>query len=179
MPAKKANTDVIAVGGTRNFSTFFGYYMLEAKAKAGDYQGSIDVIREYWGAMIKMGATTFWEDFNMDWLKNAAPIDELVPEGKVDIHGAYGAYCYIGFRHSLCHGWASGPTPWLTEHVLGITVVAPGCKVVRIQPHLGDLTFAEGSFPTPFGLIKVKHTKLANGKIKTEITKPKQVKVIS
>lgn len=179
MPAKQANTDVIAVGGTRNFSTFFGYYMLEAKAKAGDYQGSIDVIREYWGAMIKMGATTFWEDFNMDWLKNAAPIDELVPEGKVDIHGAYGAYCYIGFRHSLCHGWASGPTPWLTEHILGITVVAPGCKVVKIEPHLGDLTFAEGTFPTPYGLIKVKHTKLANGKIKTEITKPKEVKVIS
>ena len=179
MPAKQANADVIAVGGTRNFSTFFGYYMLEAKAKAGDYQGSIDVIREYWGAMIKMGATTFWEDFNMDWLKNAAPIDELVPEGKIDIHGAYGAYCYIGFRHSLCHGWASGPTPWLTEHVLGITVVAPGCKVVKIQPHLGDLSFAEGTFPTPYGLIMVKHTKLANGKIKTEITKPKEIKVIS
>jgi alpha-L-rhamnosidase len=178
MPAKKANTDVIAVDGARNFSTFFGYYMLEAKAKAGDYQGSIDMIREYWGAMIKMGATTFWEDFNMEWLKNAAPIDELVPEGKIDIHGTYGAYCYIGFRHSLCHGWASGPTPWLTQHVLGITVVAPGCKVVKIQPHLGDLTFAEGSFPTPFGLIKVKHSKMPDGKVKTEITKPKEVKVI-
>lgn len=178
MPAKQANDEVISVGGTKNFSTFFGYYMLEAKAKAGDYEGSLNVIREYWGAMIKMGATTFWEDFNMDWLKNAAPIDELVPEGKIDIHGAYGAYCYIGFRHSLSHGWASGPTPWLTEHVLGITVLAPGCKVVKIQPHLGDLSFAEGSFPTPYGLIKVKHTKQANGKIKTVITKPKEVTVI-
>lgn len=179
MPAKQANDEVIAVGGTKNFSTFFGYYMLQAKAKAGDYQGSLNVIRDYWGAMIKLGATTFWEDFNMDWIKDAAPIDELVPAGKIDIHGAYGAYCYIGFRHSLAHGWASGPTPWLTEHVLGITVVAPGCKVVKIEPHLGDLTFAEGTFPTPYGLIKVKHTKLANGKIKTKISKPRQVKVIS
>lgn len=178
MPAKQANDEVISVGGTKNFSTFFGYYMLEAKAKAGDYQGSLDVIREYWGAMIGMGATTFWEDFNMDWLKNAAPVDELVPEGKTDIHGAYGAYCYIGFRHSLCHGWASGPTPWLTAHVLGITVAAPGCKVVKIQPHLGDLTFAEGSFPTPYGPIRVKHTKLANGKIRSEISKPKEVSII-
>jgi alpha-L-rhamnosidase len=178
MPAKQANDEVIAVGGTKNFSTFFGYYMLQAKARAGDYQGSLDVIREYWGAMISMGATTFWEDFNMDWLKNAAPIDELVPEAKIDIHGAYGAYCYTGFRHSLSHGWASGPTPWLTEHVLGISVVAPGCKVVRVQPHLGDLKFAEGSFPTPYGLIKVKHIKLANGQVKTTIIKPAQVKVI-
>lgn len=179
MPAKEANDEVIAVGGTKNFSTFFGYYMLQAKAKAGDYQGSMDGIKQYWGAMIKMGATTFWEDFNMDWLKNAAPIDQLVPEGKIDIHGAYGAYCYVGFRHSLCHGWSSGPTPWLTENVLGITVVAPGCKVVRIVPHLGNLSFAEGTFPTPYGLIRVRHTKLANGKIKTVISKPDQVKVIS
>lgn len=43
----------------------------------------------------------------------------IVPEGKVDIHGAYGDYCYNGYRHSLCHGWSSGPCPWLTEHVLG------------------------------------------------------------
>lgn len=177
-PAKLANDSVIAIGGAKNFSTFFGYYMLQAKAKAGDYQGSIDMIRTYWGAMINMGATTFWEDFNMDWLNNAAPIDQLVPAGKIDIHGAYGAYCYIGFRHSLCHGWASGPTPWLSEHVLGITVLAPGGRVVSIHPHLGDLAFAEGSFPTPYGLIKVKHTKLANGRIKTVISKPKEVKVI-
>jgi len=179
IPAKQADENVISAGGTKNYSTFFGYYMLQAKAKAGNYQGSMDDIKQYWGAMIKMGATTFWEDFNMDWLKNAAPIDELVPEGKIDIHGAYGAYCYIGFRHSLCHGWASGPTPWLTEHILGISIVSPGCKVVRIVPHLGNLTFAEGTFPTPYGLIKVSHTKLANGKIKTVISKPAQVKVIS
>lgn len=178
MPAQKANEEVIAVGGAKNFSTFFGYYMLQAKAKAGDYEGSLNIIRKYWGAMIKMGATTFWEDFNMDWLKNAAPIDELVPPGKIDIHGAYGAYCYIGFRHSLSHGWASGPTPWLTAHVLGITVLEPGCRLVKVEPHLGDLSFAEGSFPTPYGLITVKHTKLANGKIKTAIRKPRKVKVI-
>lgn len=178
IPAKQANDQVIAVDGAKNFSTFFGYYMLNAKAKAGDYQGSLDIIREYWGAMINMGATTFWEDFNMDWLKNAAPIDQLVPEGKVDIHGAYGAYCYIGFRHSLSHGWASGPTPWLSEHVLGIKVLSAGCRTVSIQPHLGDLTFAEGTFPTPYGLIRVKHTKLANGKVKTVVSKPKEVTII-
>jgi len=44
------------------------------------------------------------------WTKDATRIDELVPEGKKDIHGDCGAYCYEGFRHSLCHGWASGPT---------------------------------------------------------------------
>jgi H/ACA ribonucleoprotein complex subunit 4 len=30
----------------------------------------------------------------------------------MDIHGDFGDHCYRGFRHSLCHGWASGPTAW-------------------------------------------------------------------
>ncbi|MET4082717.1 alpha-L-rhamnosidase [Pedobacter sp. UYP30] len=178
MPAQQANKEVIAVGGVKDFSTFYGYYMLQAKAKAGDYQGSLDAIRKFWGAMINLGATTFWEDFNMDWLPNAGRIDQLVPEGKKDIHSSYGAYCYVGFRLSLCHGWAAGPTPWLTEHVLGIKVMAPGCKVIKIEPHLGDLKFVEGTFPTPYGILKVKHTKLANGKIKSEIDAPKGVKIV-
>ncbi|WP_316768106.1 alpha-L-rhamnosidase C-terminal domain-containing protein [Pedobacter frigiditerrae] len=177
MDAKQANK-VLNDGGSKNFSTFFGYYMLQAKANASDYQGAINIIREYWGAMLNLGATSFWEDFNMDWTKNAGRIDELVPDGKIDIHGAYGAYCYVGFRHSLCHGWASGPTPWLTEHVLGISVIEPGCKVVRIKPHLGDLKFAEGTFPTPLGLIKVKHQKLADGTVKSTISAPKGVKIL-
>lgn len=178
MPAKQANQDVLAVGGARNFSTFYGYYMLQAKAQAGDYQGAIDNIREFWGGMLALGATTFWEDFNLDWVTNAARIDELVPAGKKDIHGDCGAYCYVGFRHSLAHGWASGPTPWLTEHVLGITVLEPGCKALKITPHLADLTFAEGTFPTPYGLVRVNHTKQPNGSVKSAISGPKQVRIV-
>jgi alpha-L-rhamnosidase len=177
LDAKQANV-ILSEGGTKNFSTFFGYYMLEAKANAADYVDAIAVIKTYWGAMINLGATTFWEDFNMDWTKNAGRIDELVPEGKIDIHGSYGAYCYVGFRHSLSHGWASGPTPWLTEHILGISIVTPGCKVVRIRPHLGSLSFAEGTFPTPFGIISVKHVRQKNGEIKTTIDAPKEVKIL-
>lgn len=41
--------------------------------------------------MLDLGATTFWEDFNLDWIPNAAPIDEPVPAGKKDIHGDFGA----------------------------------------------------------------------------------------
>lgn len=41
MPAQQANQDVLAVNGAHNFSTFYGYYMLQAKAKAGDYKGAL------------------------------------------------------------------------------------------------------------------------------------------
>ena len=178
MPAAKANQQVLAVNGAHDFSTFYGYYILQAQAKAGDYQTALDNIRTFWGGMLDLGATTFWEDFNLDWVTNAGRIDELVSAGKKDIHGDCGAYCYVGFRHSLAHGWASGPTPWLTEHVLGIRVVEPGCRAIEVRPHLGDLTFAEGTFPTPYGIVKVRHTKSASGKVESEVSGPEEVRII-
>lgn len=177
MDAQKAFTDVLAVGGAKNFSTFYGYYMLQAMAKAGKYQEAMDIISTYWGAMLDLGATTFWEDFNMDWLPNASRIDELVPEGKVDIHGDFGAYCYVGHRHSLCHGWAAGPTAWLSEHVLGIQVIEPGGKAYRVKPNLGNLEWAEGTYPTPYGPISVKHKRQGN-KVVSDIKAPKEVTII-
>ena len=175
---EKANSEVISVGDCERFSTFYGYYMLQTKAKAKDYQGALNCIRNYWGGMLDMGATTFWEDFDLAWTKNAAPINELVPDGKDDIHGDFGAYCYKNLRHSLCHGWASGPTAWLTEHVLGVTVVEPGAKTIRIQPNLGDLQWVEGTYPTPLGIVKIRHEKQPDGKIKSTIDAPKGVKVL-
>ena len=58
-------------------------------------------------------------------MPGSAGITEITPEGTKDIHGDFGAYCYENFRHSLCHGWASGPTPWMSRHVLGVEVVSP------------------------------------------------------
>lgn len=178
MDAGKADREIIAVGGPKHFSTFFGYYMLEAQAKAGDYAGALDNIRTFWGGMLDLGATTFWEDFDLDEAANAAPIDNIVPEGKNDYHRNTGGYCYIGLRRSLCHGWASGPTPWLSEHVLGIRVLEPGGKKIKVEPHLADLQWAEGTFPTPMGVVYVKHTKGANGKINSIIKAPKGVTIV-
>lgn len=175
MDANEADQKYLSQEGGHGFSTFYGYYMLRSMALAGNYSGALDIIRSYWGAMLDMGATTFWEDFNLDWLPNAAPIDELVPAGKKDIHGDFGAYCYKGFRHSLCHGWASGPTSWLTEYVLGVEVLEPGCRVLRIVPHLADLEWVEGAFPTPKGIVKIRHEKQPDGSISSKIDAPEGI----
>ncbi len=175
--AKKINKDVLKKDGVERMSTFYGYYILEAMAKAGDYDGALKVIRDYWGGMLDLGATTFWEDFDVLDVPNSGRIDELVPAHKSDIHGDFGEYCYIVYRHSLCHGWASGPTPWLTQYVLGISVMDSG-DTVKITPHLGDLTFAKGTFPSKHGILKVSHEKSAGGKIKTIIDAPEGLKVI-
>lgn len=177
MPVKKA-ADVILKDGANDFATFYGYYMLEALAKAGKYQEAMDIISDYWGAMLDLGATTFWENFVYAERVNASRIDELSLSDKFDIHADGGAHCYIGLRGSLCHGWASGPTSWLTAYVLGIKVLEPGSKVIQIRPNLGNLRYAEGTYPTPYGIIKVKHVKQANGKVTSEIEAPDEIKII-
>jgi alpha-L-rhamnosidase len=176
--AAKTNADVLAVNQLSGISTFYGYYVLQARALAGDYEGCLQVIRKYWGAMLDLGATTFWEDFDLGWMEGSAGIDGLVPEGMKDIHADFGNYCYKGLRHSLCHGWASGPTAWMTEHVLGFRPLEPGSTRLLIDPHLGDLTFADGAFPTPAGLVTVRHKKLADGTVSTEIDAPKGIEVV-
>ncbi len=176
--AKKVNRKWLSKDPNAGVSTFYGYYVLQARAMAGDYTGAMDVIRDYWGGMLDLGATTFWEDFNLDWAENAGRIDELPEPGKVDVHGEYGDYCYIGFRHSLCHGWASGPTSWLSQHVLGISIHEGG-NAVKIDPHLGDLEWVEGSYPTKFGVLSVKHTKNSEGEISTEIQAPEGLTILN
>ena len=141
-------------------------------------QHGIYTVRDYWGGMLDMGATSFWEDFNTEWTRNAFRIDELPVAGKKDIHGDFGDFCYVGFRHSLCHGWASGPAAWLIAHVLGVQVADVGCKTVRVAPFLGDLQWAEGSFPTPRGVITVRHERQTDGNVKTDISKPDGVQVV-
>ncbi len=176
--AKEMNEKVIKVGGSKNLSTFFGYYVLQAQAMADDMKGALDNIRTYWGAMLDRGATTFWEDFNIEWLEGSGRIDELTKEGEIDLHGDFGNFCYKGFRHSLCHGWASGPTAFLSGYVLGVKPEAPGCKEISIRPDLGDLEWAEGTYPTPMGIVWVKHTRNSDGSIHTEYKVPQGVKVI-
>jgi len=175
---QKINDEILAVNPYKGVSTFYGYYVLEARAKAGDYKGTLDLIRKYWGGMIDMGATTFWEDFDLEWMENATRIDEMPQTGKKDIHKDYGNYCYKSLRHSLCHGWAGGPTAWLSEHILGFKPLEPGCKKLLIDPHLGDLDWAEGSLPTPYGVVTVSHKKTDDGGIETEVQAPSEIEVV-
>ena len=176
--AKEMYAQVLGRDGLQGVSTFYGYYMLEAMATAGEVPHGIRTVRDYWGGMLDMGATSFWEDFDLEWTRNAFRIDELPVPGKKDIHGDYGDYCYKGFRHSLCHGWASGPAPWLVAHVLGIQIASAGCKTMRVKPCLGDLAWAEGTFPIPQGVVKVRHERQPDGSIRTVTAVPTGVQVV-
>lgn len=164
-------SDVLARDPFRGVSTFYGYYMLLAQPTAP----ALELIRRFWGGMLDYGATTFWEDFDLDWLKNTSPISELPVPGKDDLHADFGKYCYRGVRHSLCHGWAAGPTPFLSERVLGVKFLEPGGRKVAVCPELCGLDFAEGSVPTPFGPVRV----AASCSGRPEIDAPEGVEVVA
>lgn len=110
-------------------------------------------------------------------MREGAGIEKLWKEGEYDIHGDNGRYCYEGFRHSLCHGWSSGPTAFLAEEVLGVKILEPGCRRMRIKPNLGSLAWAEGTYPTPYGEVSVSARK-QNGEVVVEVKAPEGVQVI-
>jgi len=171
--------ETLGCDGHANVSTFYGYYMLEAMSAAGENERAVSTVRDYWGGMLDVGATSFWENFNLDWTNNCFRIDEMPVAGKKDIHGDYGEFCYPGFRHSFCHGWGCGPAAWLINHVLGIRPVGVGCKTVEVKPFLGSLEWAEGAMALPGGrVVKVRVTKNADGSLNTAIDAPPDVKII-
>lgn len=107
---------VLVRGGAEGMSTFMSYYILKAVASF-DKQKAVDMLKEYYGGMIKKGATTFFEDYDIDWAKNSCHIDRLPKKGQKDIHGDFGRFCYQGFRHSLCHGWSAGIIAFIKQEL--------------------------------------------------------------
>ncbi len=54
------------------------------------------------------------------------------------------------------HAWGAAPANLLPRYVLGAQPTEPGWKSVLIKPHLGSLTEASGTVPTPLGPIQIR-----------------------
>ena len=171
------NQRLVLDGGAKGLSTFMSYPILTAAADCGEYEAALNMMKDYYGGMLSVGATSFWEDFDLEWLENASRIDEMPVEGKVDIHGDKGAFCYLGFRHSFCHGWAAGVIPYLIETVAGVKTTEAGMRSIVIQPHLSGLKHVRAAVPTPYGVLTVEHTLQEDGSVKTSFNAPEGVSV--
>ncbi|UNI18472.1 hypothetical protein JDV02_004740 [Purpureocillium takamizusanense] len=68
---------------------------------------------------------------------------------------------YQGAFTSMAHGWSTGIVPLLSNHVLGVTPLAPGFRNWKICPLLdfGDVSWARGQVPTPYGNLEVSWAK--------------------
>ncbi|XID90208.1 alpha-rhamnosidase [Paenibacillaceae bacterium WGS1546] len=92
----------------------------------------------YWGGMLKLGATSFWEEYD--------------PSETGEAH-----YAMYGrpFGKSLCHAWGASPIYLLGKYYLGVRPTAPGYEAYIVQPNLGGLERLEGCVPTPRGTVEV------------------------
>lgn len=172
------NENLILNGGANGLTTFLNYFIFTALANCGRREAALQMIRAYYGKMLELGATTFWEDFDVEWAENATGIDQLPQAGKKDVHGDFGRFCYEGFRHSLCHGWSSGVLAYMTENILGLRPTENDNTEYLLCPNLCDLEWAEGRCPTPYGTIRVSVRKDAAGNTVTEVDAPKEIRII-
>lgn len=117
---------------------YMRFYELEALCATGEQAYVLKEIKDYWGGMLKLGATSFWEEYN--------------PAKKGAEH-----YAMYGrpFGKSLCHAWGSSPIYLLGKYYLGVKPVTPGYATYSIEPALGGLQWMEGTVPTAQGDIKL------------------------
>lgn len=175
---KKETARFLKRGGAKGCSIFLIYFILKALAENGEGAAAMSVLREYYGGMLDKGATTFWENFDIEWCKGSCRIDEFPKENEKDIHGDFGAHCYQGFRHSLCHGWSSGAITFLAECVAGVRVTGKGFSKIRFAPVPGIDEPFECRVPTPYGEIFVRRV-FTGEEYRTECVVPKGIETRS
>lgn len=117
---------------------YMRFYELEALCALGEHEFVLQEIRDYWGGMLNLGATSFWEKYN----PNENGTEHLAMYGRP-------------FGKSLCHAWGASPIYLFGKYFLGVQPVKEGYKQFSIKPVLGDLKWMEGIVPTPNGEIKV------------------------
>lgn len=117
---------------------YMHFYELEALCAMGEQSYVLKQMKDYWGGMLKLGATSFWEEY--DPTKTGA-----------DIYAMYGR----PFGKSLCHAWGASPIYLLGKYYIGVKPTSPGYQTYMVEPVLGGLQWMQGSVPTPNGNIDV------------------------
>lgn len=117
---------------------YMRFYELEALCAMGEQDYVLKEMKDYWGGMLKLGATSFWEEYNPD--KKGA-----------EHYAMYGRE----FGKSLCHAWGASPIYLLGKYYLGIKPTAPGYSTYVVEPNLGGLQWMQGKVPTPEGEVEL------------------------
>ena len=117
---------------------YMRFYELEALCIDGLHTQVLQEMRDYWGGMLREGATSFWEKY----VPTETGIQHLAMYGR-----PYGK--------SLCHAWGASPVYLLGKYYLGVKPTKPGYEEYEVRPALGDLEWMKGDVPTPHGMIHV------------------------
>lgn len=117
---------------------YMRFYEMDALMRCGEAKAVVRDVKDYWGGMLELGATSIWEQFD--------------PEETGDQH-----YAMYGrpFGRSLCHCWGAGPIYLCGRYLLGVRPTSPGFTSYEVAPQLGGIASASGRVPTPDGNIDV------------------------
>ena len=129
---------------------YMRFYELETLCMMGYQTEVLKEMRDYWGGMIREGATSFWEKYNPE----ETGVQHLAMYGR-----PYGK--------SLCHAWGASPIYLIGKYFLGVRPTKPGYEEYEVRPALGGLEWMKGDVPTPFGLI---HIEMDSKQIKIRAT---------
>jgi len=127
-----------AAGYAPIVSPFIAGSELNADFSSGQTDLALALVRTEWGWMLDH------DPGGVDW-------ERISPDGA------------LGAQDSAAHGWSSGATSALSRFVLGVAPTGPGYTTFTIEPHPGDVTWAEGAVPTPHGAITASWSAEHNG----------------
>lgn len=111
---------------------YMKYFLLEAAFALGKREWALNFIRYYWGGMINLGASTWWQFFD-------PTNDDKMRED-----------C------SLCHAYGISPAAYLCTELAGIRPALPGFQTVVFEPLLtAGIDWVKTKIPTVHGHIMV------------------------
>ena len=113
---------------------YFEFFELCALCKMGKLRYAQKKIESYWGGMVKLGATSIWEEY--------------IPEHTgIQHYGMYG----MKYGCSLCHAWGGGPIYLLGRYCLGVYPTSVGYETFSVEPNRGLYSSIDGKVPLPEG----------------------------
>ncbi|RUS46683.1 alpha-L-rhamnosidase N-terminal domain-containing protein [Cohnella sp. AR92] len=146
---------------------FFYHIVLETLFRHGYAEDAVRIIREYWGAMLDRGATTWWETFDPSLPFPTIPSPYL---------GHTPTYLQDSIPVSLSHGWGASPTYLLSRGLLGVQVSEESVEDVVLRPlAVEGIGWAEGVVPTKLGEIRVRWERVTEEDVRYRADIPREL----
>ena len=130
---------------------YFRFFELEALCRLGYLDEVMTQIKAYWGGMLRLGATTFWEEYNP-----AKPLEQQ--------YQMYGD----PYGKSLCHAWAASPIYLISRYFVGLRPLSPGGAEYELRPQIRFFRHLDCSYPMGGQLLRIR---LEDGELNVEETR--------
>lgn len=117
---------------------YFKFFEMDMLAKYGYLDKVMEEIKSYWGGMLSLGATTFWEEYDPK------------KQGKEHLSMYGGPY-----EKSLCHAWSASPIYLIGRYFLGIYPTKAGYETFNVEPKLSYFDSLKCEIPVKDGILYI------------------------